>query len=210
MSSAEATDPNGDPVTAPRVAPLPREEWTPEAREVFGYWEGDEARENGSRSNTMMTLANHPKLAIASLDFGKYFMLDSTLTPRQQKLVVLRVAHRYGSTYQWTHNAFGAKQVGITDAEIDGVRIGPQASVWSHADAMLLRTIDGACAGGQFDDGTWSDLTAVFDRRQLMDIIQAAGYFSTVAWTLVALRVQVEPDFAAFSKNRAKVDETGP
>jgi alkylhydroperoxidase family enzyme len=133
-------------------------------------------------------------------------MLDSTLTARQQKLVVLRVAHRYGSTYQWTHNALGAKQVGITDAEIDGVQVGPEAPVWSHEDAMLLRAIDGACAGGQFEDATWSDLTAVFDRQKLMDIIQAAGYFSTVAWTLVALRVQVEPDFAAFSKNRAKAD----
>lgn len=191
-------------MTEPRIEPLPRAEWTEKARDVFAYWEGDQARTEGSRSNTMMTLANHPDLALASLDLGKYFMLASTLTARQQKLIVLRVAHLHGSTYQWTHNALGAKQVGISDEEVDAVAIGPDAPVWTQEDRCLLQAIDGTCAGGRFDDASWQALAAVFDRRQLMDIIHAAGYFTTVAWTLIALRVQVEPDFAAFSTNRAR------
>ena len=89
-------------ISQPRIAPLPREERTDEARDVFGFWEGDKARENGSWSNAMMTLANHPKLALASLDLGRYFILGSTLTARQQKIIVLRVAARTDSTYQCT------------------------------------------------------------------------------------------------------------
>ena len=52
-------------VKEPLVPMLPREEWTDAARDVFAYWEGDAARENGSRSNTMMTMAQHPALALA-------------------------------------------------------------------------------------------------------------------------------------------------
>ncbi|MCB2074652.1 MAG: carboxymuconolactone decarboxylase family protein [Novosphingobium sp.] len=189
---------------APRIAPLPREEWTDQARDVFAYWEGDEAREKGARSNTMMTLANHPRLALASLDLGKYFMLESTLSARQQKMIVLRVAHRYGSSYQWTHNSLGAKQIGITDQELQAIRRGPQDPAWSQADRALLAAIDGTCAGGKFDDEAWNELTAVFDRELLMDIIHATGYFTMVAWGLVAMRVQVEDDFADFSGNRGK------
>jgi hypothetical protein len=37
-----------------------------------------------------------------------------------------------------------------------------------------------------------------------VDLIHAAGYFSMVAWGLVAMEVEVEADFAEFSKNRAK------
>lgn len=77
----------------------------------------------------MMTLANHPKLAMASLDLGKYFMLPSSLSPRQGKMIVMRVAHRYGSTHRWVHNSLGAKQLGFTDEEVEGVRIGPDAPV---------------------------------------------------------------------------------
>lgn len=187
-----------------RIGPLPREEWDDAAREIFAYWEGEEARVNGSRSNTMMVLANHPVLAKASLDLGRYFMLQSTLTARQIKLIILRVAHRYNSVYQWTHNSLGAQQVGITKAEIEAIKIGSAASNWTVEDRLLLETVDATNRGGRIDDALWSELKATFDKRFIMDIIHAAGYFTMVAWALVALEVEVEPDFAAFSKNRAK------
>lgn len=192
--------------TGPRIPPLPRLEWTDAAREVFAYWEGDTARKNGSRSNTMMTLAQHPPLAMASLDLGRYFMRDATISARQQKLVVLRVAHRYGSPYQWTHNALGASQIGVSDAEIEGVRIGPEAEVWSDADRALLKVIDETGDGGRISDATWADIGRYMDRPQIMDLIHAVGYFTMVAWGLVAMGVELEPDFAEFSRNRAKTE----
>ncbi|MEJ6010093.1 carboxymuconolactone decarboxylase family protein [Novosphingobium aquae] len=192
---------------ANRISPLPREEWDEAARDIFAYWEGDEARQNGSRSNTMMVFANHPALAKASLDLGRYFMLESTLSARQIKLIILRVAHRYNSVYQWTHNSLGARQVGISEAEIEAVKAGPSAPEWSREDRLLLEVVDATNAGGRFSDALWQDLSAVFDKRQIMDLIQAAGYFTTTAWMLIALEVEVEPDFAEFSRNRAKQDD---
>lgn len=189
-----------------RIGPLPREEWDEAAREIFAYWEGEEARQNGSRSNTMMVLANHPALAKASLDLGRYFMLHSTLTARQIKLIILRAAHRYGSVYQWTHNSLGARQIGISDAEIDAIKSGPADPVWQSGDRLLLELVDATHAGGKIDDALWHQLTATFDKRQIMDLIHAAGYFTMVAWGLIAMRVEVEDDFADFSKNRAKPD----
>lgn len=191
---------------AKRISPLPREEWNEAARDIFAYWEGDDARQNGSRSNTMMVLANHPPLAMASLDLGRYFMLQSTLTARQIKLIILRVAHRYGSVYQWTHNSLGARQVGISDAEIDAVRVGPDDPVWSPEDRAVLAAVDIVNAGGQFGDAAWAEMEALFDRRLIMDLIHAAGYFTMVAWSLIAMGVEVEGDFAEFSKNRARPD----
>lgn len=191
-------------MTSARIPPLPRDEWTDEAREVFAYWEGDEARANGSRSNTMMTLAQHPALAMASLDFGKYFMLNSTLSARQIKLIILRVAHRYGSVYQWTHNSLGALQVGIRQDEVEAVRIGPEAHLWSPGDRVLLAAVDAVGNGGRIDDAAWGALVAHFDKRVVMDLIHATGYFTMVAWGLIAMGVEVEPDFADFSKNRSK------
>lgn len=187
-----------------RIGPLPREDWDEAARDIFAYWEGDEARVNGSRSNTMMVLANHPALAKASLDLGRYFMLESALSARQIKLIILRVAHRYNSIYQWTHNSHGARQIGVSEAEIEAVKVGPDAAIWPIEDRLLLAAVDATNAGGAIDDALWSELAATFDKRFIMDLIHAAGYFTMVAWTLVALQVEVEPDFADFSQNRAK------
>ena len=188
----------------PRIPPLPQEEWTDAAREVFAYWEGEEARENGSKSNTMMTLAQHPKLAMASLDLGKYFMLESTLAAREQKMIVLRVAHRYDSTYQWTHNSLGALQVGFTEEEIQAVRKGPGDPIWGTLDRLMLIAVDEVGDGGRLSEATWLELSEHFSREKIMDLIHATGFFTMVAWGLIAMGVQVEPDFASFSRNRAK------
>lgn len=154
----------------------------------------------------MMTLANHPPLALASLDLGRYFMTQAKITPRQLKTIVLRVAHRYGSTYQWTHNSLGAQQLGMTAEEIERIKHGPDADGWSADDRDLLRLIDEVGNGGRVSDATWAAVSTRMDRQQIMDIVHAVGYFTMVAWGLVAMSVQVEPDFADFSRNRAKAD----
>jgi 4-carboxymuconolactone decarboxylase len=103
----------------PRIAPLARNEWTDAAREVFGFWEGPEGRANGSRSATMMTLANHPKLAMRVLKLGKYILIDSSLSLRQKELIVLRVSWRYRCDYEWAHHVHSARKLGMTDLEFD-------------------------------------------------------------------------------------------
>lgn len=188
----------------PRIPPLPRDEWTDEAREVFAHWEGEEARQNGSRANTMLTLAQHPALALALLDLGKYFMLESSLSARHIKLMILRIAHRYGSAYQWTHNAHGARQIGMSDAEIEAVKAGRDDPIWSPEDRALIGAIDAVNAGGRFEDAAWAELEKLFDRRFIMDLIHAVGYFTMVAWGLVAMQVEIEDSFTSFSQNRAK------
>ena len=92
----------------------------------------------------------------------------------------------------------------MTDAEIEAVKQGADAPVWGPSDRLLLQTVDQVCNGGRIDEVTWAELAATRDRRWIMDAIHATGYFTSVAWGLVAMGVEVEPDFAAFSQNRAK------
>jgi 4-carboxymuconolactone decarboxylase len=191
---------------SPRIPPLPREEWTDRARDVFGYWEGDEARTNGSRSNTMMVLANHPDLAIASLDFGKYFMSSSTLSGRLQRMVVLRVAHHTGSHYQWKHNGRIARQMGMTAGEVAALAAPLDMGPWDPVDYAMLAVVDQLLASGKIDDRAWAELISHVDVRQALDLIQATGYFTTVAWTLIAAGVEIEPDFAEFVESPSKAD----
>lgn len=187
-----------------RLPRLPREEWTDEVRDIFAYWEGEEARQNGSRSNTMHMLALHPALGKAVLDLGKYFMLDSTLSARQIKLIILRVAHRHGATYQWTHNALGALQVGISEDEIAAVRQGAEHAIWKPDDKALLAAVDLICAGGRIEEPVWTALVSRFGKRFVLDLVHGTGYFAMIALGLIATELELEPDFAAFSKNRAK------
>lgn len=94
----------------------------------------------------------------------------------------------------------------MSDAEIEGVKEGPGASVWNEEDRLLLTAIDQTCSGGRIGDATWNALCATMDRCKIMDLVQAVGYFTMIAWGLIAMEVQLEPDFAESPKNRAKSD----
>ena len=185
---------------SPRIPPLPRDEWTHDAREVFAYWEGQSAYENGSRSNTMLTLAQHPKLAIASLDFGKYVLIETKLTARQRELIVLRVAWRYGSEHQWTHHVLSGRKIGMTDAEFAALQHGGPADLWNAEEQALIDAVDQLCAKGQIEDKAWKELAAVHDTHTLMDILYAIGLFTMNAWAFNAMGIELEPDVAAYSK----------
>ena len=179
--------------TNPRIPPLPGEEWTEDAREVFGYWEGPEARKNGSIFNTMMTLANHPRLAIASLDFGRYLLTKSSLTVRQREITILRVAWLYDSHYQWAHHVRSARRIGMTDVEFAALEDDPDYYAWSPEEGAMIRAIDQLCDAGRIDDPTWSILAAGMNRHQLMDFVYSVGFFAMNAWAFGAMGVQIEP-----------------
>jgi 4-carboxymuconolactone decarboxylase len=183
-----------------RIPPLPREQWTEAARDVFGYFEGETAREQGSRSNSIMVLAHHPSLALASLAFGRYLLLESTLAQRQKELVVLRVAWRYQSEYQWVQHVFTGRKIGMVDAEFDALQSDAiPASAFPPGEYALLSAVDQLCRSGRIDDPTWTALDASMNRHQLMDFLYAVGFFTMNAWAFGAMGVQVEAEYQPFS-----------
>lgn len=184
----------------PRIPPLPRNEWTDDARDVFAYWEGPTAWENGSRSNTMMTLAQHPRLAIASNDFGKYILIEANLTPRQKEIIVLRVAWRFHSDHQWTHHALSARKIGMTEEELSDLAQAQPSNSWVDDEHALILAVDQLCKNGQIEDATWAVLSSAHDHRNMMDILYAIGLFTMNAWAFNAMGIELEPDVAEYSK----------
>jgi alkylhydroperoxidase family enzyme len=179
---------------------LSRDEWTDAARDVFAFWEGPQARENGSRSNTMMTMAQHPKLALAVLELGKYMLVGSTLSPRQKEMVVLRISWRNAVDYEWAHHVHSARQIGMTDDEFAALSVKGPSPVWTHGEQALLDAIDQLCDKSRIADETWSVLSETMDRQSLMDLVYSVGFFTMNIWAVGTMGVPLEPDFAEFSK----------
>ena len=151
----------------------------------------------------MMTLANHPRLAMATLNYGKYLLVESSLSLRQRELLILRVAWRYHSHYQWAHHVVSARQIGFGDAEIEALKLGPAAPLWNGEDRALLSAIDQMCDMGTIDDPTWAELQRFLDQQQMMDMLFSVGFFTMNAWAFSAMGLQLEPGFEAFSTSMA-------
>jgi alkylhydroperoxidase/carboxymuconolactone decarboxylase family protein YurZ len=177
-----------------RIVNLPREEWTDAAREVFAFWGEPNAREEGSKTNMTMVMANHPPLAIAYNTFGKHLLLTSTIAVRPRELVVLRTAWLQKCEYEWHYHVGYALSAGLTMEEIAAIRDGWQSPVWDgkDEDRAILRAVDELVENSRIGDETWDLLSRFYSREQRMDLIFTIGNYVVLGWAVATFGIPVE------------------
>ncbi len=177
--------------SAQRIPSVRREDWTDEVRDVFAIYEGPQAWENGSKYNFMHWFANHPPLAQGWLKYN-HALVRGDFPPALREIVILRVAHRYSSEYEWDQHVLIAGAIGLGTEHFDAVIEGPDATLWSDVQRLCLRAADQLCLNHDIDDETWSALASHFDARQMMELLFLIGSYSMLSWVLRAFRVPTE------------------
>ncbi len=173
-------------------APLARENWTDEAREVFAFWGEPGAYENGSANNMVMTLAHHPALAIAYYTFGRHLLIASTLSARTRELIVLRVAWQLRSAYEWHYHVGYALNIEFDLEEIAAIGMGSTAVCWRDSDAAVLSAVEELLAQSRLSDGCRAALSRHFDAKQIIDLVFTIGNYVMLSWAISALDIKFE------------------
>jgi 4-carboxymuconolactone decarboxylase len=173
-------------LTEPRVPPLPENEWSDEQRELLT--KGSPARV----LNIFRTLVRHPDLYRRWMAFGTHILAKSTLDPRAREIVILRIGHLCNSGYEFhQHTAIG-KRVGLSDAEIAQIKLGPLAPEWSEFDRALVQATDELHSDSFISDATWKLLRSQYETKQLLELIFTVGQYTMVSMALNSLGVQLE------------------
>ncbi|MEV0685369.1 carboxymuconolactone decarboxylase family protein [Nocardia sp. NPDC050378] len=185
---------------APRLAPLPVRDWDTDTRAMFrGHLSSAEKYLSGAPDAPAMPgilgiLAHHTALASAWLAYNGLLLERPTVDPCDRELVILRVAWRSGSDYEWAQHVRIATGLGVTPAQIDAVRHGPQAPVWSAVQRCLLAMTDQLLDRHRVDDATWAQLAQHFDNRQLIELLFIAGSYLCLALVLNSVALQPDPE----------------
>lgn len=178
---------------SPRILPVPRAEWTDAMRDLFAVFEGPAARENGSRFKAIMTLANHPELARSWLDYNVFLSKNLALPQRLCEIVILRVAWRLRSEYEWTQHAVIGAALGITEAELEAIKEDLDAAVeWPELERLSMTLVDELWSNARVEDATWTGLSTLLDRKQLLELLFLIGTYGMLAWVFNALRIEPE------------------
>lgn len=161
-----------------RLSPIPYEEWDAEILRPL----------TGGRkvppSNALGLLLNHPRLAKAFLTFSTQLVYRGGLPPRMRELTILRVAWRHRCRYEWAHHVLIAREAGVTDDEVQQVRVG--------ADTLVNRAVDELDTTSTLSDETYAELAEDLDDQQLMDFVFTVGAYGMQAMAYNAFGV--EPD----------------
>jgi 4-carboxymuconolactone decarboxylase len=176
----------------PRILPIPKEEWTDAHREVFAFWGEPNSWEEGSKTYIIMAMANHPELAAVYNSWGKHFLMANTIPVRPMEIVILRVAWKLKSEYEWHNHVGYGVNAGLSLDEIAAIREGPDAPNWNHEDRTILRAIDEQMDIGRITDDCWAELNTFLDKKQIMDLVFTIGHYVMTSWAIASLGVMVE------------------
>ena len=187
---------------APRLAPIPPEAWGDDARAALANAYPDEVVQrllstdpsSQPMPNALATMMHHPALMGPFLVYNNVLLQTPALTPRQRELMVLRVAWRTRSRYEWVQHLRLAPRVAITPEEIAAVTEGHGASSWSPLEADLLAATDQLIDGYRVDDDTWKRLAEHLDERQLVELVFTVGTYTALAMAFKSFGLELDPD----------------
>lgn len=169
------------------MRPVPANDWEPSLQHVVSDMQGRPLNVHG-------LLANHPRLLEAWWSLRNYLVRGGDLDQRHCELVILRVAARRRSWYEWASHVVRGLDSGLSLEEIERVRHDDAA--WQEPDAALLDAVDEMLAAGSLSPATLERLAAHFTDRQVLDVVHVHGMYATLACVISTWQVDLDEHVA--------------
>jgi len=145
----------------------------------------------GSRDvHLFSTLGHARRLFPAWLAYSGMLMPFGVLGRAETELVILRVAHLRGSTYERRHHERLGARVGLTPEDVVRTAADPADAGWSPRVRSMLRAADEMVATRDVTDETWTELARHLDHSEQVGLVQLVTQYDGLATSLQVLRVQ--------------------
>jgi alkylhydroperoxidase family enzyme len=184
---------------APRLAPVPFTEWDEQTRAtLLRFLRRPEIYLSGAPDAPPMPIvlemfAHHLPLSASWLPFTEMLAgPDAKLSTRHRELLILRVAWRTHSGYEWAQHSRMGADAGLTASQIDAVTEGPAAAVWTPLERTLLHAVDEIIDDHAVGDTTWAALASQFDRAETFELLFLVGGYLCLAGVLNSIGLQGE------------------
>ena len=181
----------------PRLAPLPFAEWDePTRATLLQFLRRPELYLSGSPDAPPMPIvlemfARHLPLSAAWLPFTEMLASDdATLSPAHRELLILRVAWRTRSGYEWNQHSRMGADAGLTAAQIEGVTQGPGAGVWSPLEQVMVVAVDEIIDEHAVSDETWHVLSSQLEPAEIFELLFLVGGYLCLAGVLNSIGLQ--------------------
>src|SRR6476661_2050556 len=163
----------------------------PEAQPVLQRIAGD----RGDLPRVYGTLANSPKLFLALYAHVETLWKESLIARPLQELIILRVAQRMGSNYEWGRHRLLAGRLGVPEDQALALRDWQNSPRFDERERAALTFVDPIASDGAIPDAAIEAARAVFNPRELVEIAQLAAFYVGLSRYLVAMDVALEPGF---------------
>lgn len=166
------------------LMPLGDAEWPSEVAELRHGFAG--------ALNVYRTMAHHPSLLRAWAPLRQHVVKENALGLMRSEVVILRAAHHMGSSYEWAHHVYRARQLGMEDRRIAALR-GERAE---GDDALIVQAVDELFSERRLSRETEAALTAELGREAVFDLMATVGFYSVLGFILMTYETPLDADVA--------------
>ena len=185
-------------LSQPRVPPLEPSDWSAETAELMTRFGGGQSPGEGAVHNIFKTLAHHPPLLRRWTVFGNHILFKSSLPPRDREILILRIGWLCRAEYEWGQHVVIGKREGLSDEDIEHIRVGPAAEGLDPFEAILLRAADELHGDAMLSDAAWDALSECYSTAQMLDLVFTVGQYNLVSMALNTLGVQLDDGIPGF------------
>jgi len=167
-----------------RLPPLTDEDWPEDVADMLHGFAGG--------LNVYRTMAHHPDLLRAWTALRDHVVNHTALGRERAEVVILRTGVRLGSDYEWSQHILRARQFGLTDRRIAGMRGAPGAM--EPEDALLARAVDQLFDDAALSGETLSALKELVGTAGVLDLMTTVGFYSTLGFILNSFDTPLDAD----------------
>jgi 4-carboxymuconolactone decarboxylase len=180
------SDPSNSPDPGePRIQLPGDDELPPEVRDALA---------NLPPLNVFRMVAKLPASFRPFLQLGGSLLSDEAIDPRTREIAILRVAHVTGAAYEWAQHAQLARNVGVSDEEIDAIRSATHDASLAPEDVLVCRVADEISRDVRLSDEALELLLDRYGERGACSLILCVAYYNMVSRFLESTRVQIEAE----------------
>src|SRR5512145_2383958 len=120
-------------------------------------------------------MMHHPALSGPLLLYNRVLLEKPALGHRLRELMVLRVAWRTRSSYEWVQHTRMAERWSVTPEDIEAIARDARCPAWTALEIDLIAATDQLLDRHRVDDETWARLAKQLDERQLVEVVFTVG-----------------------------------
>lgn len=169
-----------------RLAPLRDEDWPEAVADLRAGFAG--------QLNVYRVMAHNPELLRAWAPLRDYLVTRNRLGAALSEVVILRAAHRLGSSYEWDQHVVRARAAGLEDAQIAALR-GPLEALPPDVEP-LARAVDELTREARLTPDTAQALQAAHGAPAMLEVMALVGFYSTLGFILKTCEVPLDGDIA--------------
>jgi alkylhydroperoxidase family enzyme len=171
----------------PRLPLLPLEQMPEKTRNMIT---GGKSELSGLNINKMMAHAENSVRHFMRL--GNSLLTRAQLDARLRELAILRVATLCRSHYEWYQHEILARQVGVTEEQIEAVKQGPDSPVFNDPERAVLQYTEEVTLNVKSTDETFNEVAKHLSHREIVELTLTIGFYNLVARFLENTEVEIE------------------